>query len=432
MLSYTVYLIYNAFLFTSIWITVNFCLTPKYSRRTLILCELLSILFFELIGVTADYFPWVNQIRSILFALTYYGAVFILFNNRFFRKFLVTTCVFMALIATEIIQYLLFPSTTVDIHFRAFDMNSVWWYVVYLSCLSILLYLVYLLLHKKTTDNMDRLSAKQYWFFLFFPVSQIILLLGWFFSFGEHPSQTNLLILTVSALICIIADVAWLRELSRIADSARLKAENDLLGQQVKVQREYYEILSANYADMSMLRHDIANHIYTIRVLLQDGKSEEAISYAERLEQSRAAKTILSTCKNSVVHSFLCHKLEEFSGKGIEAAFDVTLAPEVGIPDTDLIIALGNLLDNAAEACAAAQEHSTHLEVSQKDGFIHIETENSCSAVSLPKKRRIAYLNRGLGTSILQSLAAQYHGSYTSAYEGEKNHAVLVLQENLQ
>lgn len=432
MLSYTVYLIYNAFIFSGIWITVSFCLSPKFSRRPMLLFELLSILAFELIGVAADFFPWINQIRSLLFALTLYGSAFILFNNRFFRKFLVTTCVFMALIATETILYLLFPSTTVDIHFRAFDMNSAWWYVVYLCCFSILLYIVYLLLHKKSTDNMDRLSVKQYWFFLFFPVSQIILLLGWFFSFGEHPSQTNLLILTVSALICIIADVAWLRELSRIADSARLQAENDLLGQQVEAQREYYEMLSANYTDMAMLRHDIANHIYTIRVLLQDGKSEEAISYAERLEQSRAAKTILSTCKNSVVHSFLCHKLDEFSDKGIEATFDVILASKVGIPDTDLIIALGNLLDNAAEACTAAQAQWTHLKVSQKDGFIHIETENSCSAVSLPKKRRIAYLNRGLGTSILHSLAVQYHGSYSSSYEGEKNHAVLVLQENFQ
>lgn len=429
MLASVIFLVHNALVFAAMWTLANLCLDAKFSRRTILVVELLSILFYDAVGVVSYYVPWVDALRPIAVAGSFYVLTFLLFKNRFFRKALVATCVYAAVIATEATVYLTFPSLTISVHYRSLSMSSVWWYVVYLCCLAILLYLVYLLLRKKSSDSIDRLSAKQYWFFLFFPLSQYILLAAWFISFGEQPSQVNLLVLTISALICFAADVVWFREMSRIADNARLKAENDLLEKQVAVQRDYYEMLSANYADMSAMRHDIANHIYTIRVLLQDGKAEEAISYAERLEQSRAAKTILSSCKNSVVHSFLCHKLEEFSGKGIDASFDVTLAPKVGIPDTDLIIALGNLLDNAAEACLAAQSHAARLKVSQADGCLHIETENSCSAVSLPKKRRIAYLNRGIGTSILQSLAAQYGGTYTSANEAGINHAVLILKE---
>ena len=138
----------------------------------------------------------------------------------------------------------------------------------------------------------------------------------------------------------------------------------------------------------------------------------------------------MSACKNSVVHSFLRHRLQELNGKEISSSFDVTLAPVAGISDTDLIIALGNLLDNAAEACATAQERRIRLTVRQTDGYIHIETENTCASGTMPKKRRIAYLERGIGSSILRSLAEQYHGSYTSARDGNINHSVLILREN--
>ena len=78
----------------------------------------------------------------------------------------------------------------------------------------------------------------------------------------------------------------------------------------------------------------------------------------------------------------------------------------------------------------AAQERRIRLTVRQKDGYIQIETENTCAPGTTPKKRRIAYLDRGIGTSILRSLAEQYRGSYTSARDGDVNHSVLILREN--
>ena len=88
------------------------------------------------------------------------------------------------------------------------------------------------------------------------------------------------------------------------------------------------------------------------------------------LEQSPAAQSILSACKNSVVHSFLRHRLQELHGKEVSSSFDVVLAPVAGISDTDLIIALGNLLDNAVEACMAAQERRIRLTVRQTDAAL--------------------------------------------------------------
>ena len=131
--------------------------------------------------------------------------------------------------------------------------------------------------------------------------------------------------------------------------------------------------------------------MFTVRALLLDGKSDEAMQYAARLEQSPAAQSILSACKNSVVHSFLRHRLQELKGKEISSAFDVTLAPVAGISDTDLIIALGNLLDNAAEACMAAQERRIRLTVRQTDGSkVPISRTYRQSAIEEFRRKNIA------------------------------------------
>ena len=110
--------------------------------------------------------------------------------------------------------------------------------------------------------------------------------------------------------------------------------------------------------------------------------------------------------------------------------FRVNLAPVTGISDTDLIIAIGNMLDNAVEACALAQQHSIHLSVKQRDGYVQVETENTYPQSITSHKRRIAYLKRGLGPSILQALAEQYHGKYLSVREDGIHHAVLTMHES--
>lgn len=170
-------------------------------------------------------------------------------------------------------------------------------------------------------------------------------------------------------------------------------------------------------------------NMFTVRALLLVGKSDEAMQYAARLEQSPAAQSILSACKNSLVHSFLRHRLQELKGKEISSSFDVTLAPVVGISDTDLIIALGNLLDNAVEACAAAQERRIRLTVRQTDGSkVPISRTYRQSAIEEFRRKNIAVSLRqtglvmfscGQNQKILQPLERkEAAGSYYVVFSG--------------
>lgn len=127
--------------------------------------------------------------------------------------------------------------------------------------------------------------------FSVFPISQFVLLNGALSPLIESISPRASIFVAGFVVLCVIADYIWFRQLRKMTDNVRLQTENDLLGKRIEAQREYYKTLSANYANMAVMRHDIANHIYSIRALLQDGKPEEAMQYAAELEKAAWRRT---------------------------------------------------------------------------------------------------------------------------------------------
>ena len=405
-------------------------LTPKYSKMMMALFDSGILSSCALLAYFSERYPFVDTVRPFLMMAIFFSSALFLYQDKPFRKLLVMLCNYFALLATEMFMYLTNPAKYNLVMQREFSKVNPLWYVLYLGCQGILHLILYIAFRREALDHVDGLPIKQYWFFLFFPISQFVLLNGALAPLIESISPRASLLVAGFVVVCVIADYIWFRQIRKMTDNVRLQTENDLLGKRIEAQREYYKTLSANYADMAVMRHDIANHIYSIRALLQDGKPEEAMQYAAELEKSRVAQGILSDCKNSVVQSFLRHKLDELQEQKLSADFRVNLAPVTGVSDTDLIIALGNMLDNAVEACASAPQREICLTMRQSDGYVQIETENTCPQSITPHKRRIAYLKRGLGTSILQALAEQYHGTYLSVREDGTNHAVLTMQES--
>lgn len=419
--------IHNLISLSLLLFAVSRSLIPKYRQRTMLLLSGGILSACTLLAYFSERYPFVDTVRPFVMMAIFFSSALFLYQDKPFRKLLVMLCNYFALLATEVFMYLINPAKNNLVIQRDFSVVSPLWYVLYLGCQSILLLILYIAFRRKKLDDVDSLPIKQYWFF---PISQFVLLNGALSPLIESISPRASIFVAGFVVLCVIADYIWFRQLRKMTDNVRLQTENDLLGKRIEAQREYYKTLSANYANMAVMRHDIANHIYSIRALLQDGKLEEAMQYAAELEKSRVAQDILSDCRNSVVQSFLRHKLNELREQKLSVDFRVNLAPVTGISDTDLIIAIGNMLDNAVEACALAQQHSIHLSVKQRDGYVQVETENTYPQSITSHKRRIAYLKRGLGTSILQALAEQYHGKYLSVREDGIHHAVLTMHES--
>ena len=132
---------------------------------------------------------------------------------------------------------------------------------------------------------------------------------------------------------------------------------------------------------------------------------------------------------SSAQEALILDKKSRCDALGIRFIDEIRVLPADGtIQEIDIISLLGNLLDNAVEACQAAGRKQIALSAHMEKGYLHIEERNPAPAVSTSRKRRIPELERGIGFHILQELAGKYDGSFAASVEQGDFTASLILK----
>lgn len=177
------------------------------------------------------------------------------------------------------------------------------------------------------------------------------------------------------------------------------------------------------------MRHDIANHMYTINLLLKDGRTEEAAAYAKELNEKTEFQPTLGQCRNPVTDAFLYSRSKELEAQGVDVEMKVNVPRIPKVSNIHMVSALGNLLDNAAEAALKCEKPWIKLNAYSSKGYMIIEVTNP-TLPGASKPRRIPELPRGVGSHILAEIAEAYDGQYTCCEEDGIFRATLTLKED--
>lgn len=120
------------------------------------------------------------------------------------------------------------------------------------------------------------------------------------------------------------------------------------------------------YLQLARLRHDLKNHIISLSGLVEDRDWEKIENYLEQMKEKGGFGAEEVVTGNTAVDALLCQKRKQAKENGIRWECDVQLPRERTIPEFDLCVLLGNLLDNAIEACGRMQ--------SKEERFIRIQS----------------------------------------------------------
>ena len=436
----------SASLYTFAYLLMNVLqLTMLYSAFRLLFPARISLrLYFPLIVALTTALCLLSfyvldtnaPLRTVLMLGSLVLFVFCLHRGKSLRKLITALLLFGSVPATELTSYLLAPAMSRLIQARDLaHPECILYYIVFLLAQGIYQYLLVYALRVLDKRNRNRVSDRDRLCYVLFPINQLVLLDAWFrntvFRVPEGQITTGtFLVIAASLVLSILTDILLFHLISRTAENAELRTRNQLMEAQAADRVEYYRILAQSYSEMRQLRHDIANHICTIHAMLRSGEQEAAEAYVGALEKTPAARSLLSDCQNTVVDAFLREQTESLSARNIPLSADIHLPPGCFVNDIDLITILGNLLDNAADACRQVADPYIRLKVHLADGFLHIETENPFRPEGRAKKaRRISYMERGIGTGILNSMAEKYGGSFTVRTGDFGYNSILVLKE---
>ncbi len=176
---------------------------------------------------------------------------------------------------------------------------------------------------------------------------------------------------------------------------------------------------------MKAQRHDFNNFISTLLGLIHLEKYEEAKKYILSLTEEVAAVNDVADNQNPVITALINIKNQRVKSNSITFDYCIDLPYQLTIKDIDITVILGNLLDNAIEACQRIERDRRRicLEIYVKDDMLIIKINNSKDEqeVMQKTKRFTSKGNRrdhGFGLFNIQQIVKKNNGIITIEDEG--------------
>ena len=368
-----------------------------------------------------------SALRLLLYPTGALALAFLLFYGKPGRKLLAVA----AELAGSLLMEMMFTPLMIDL--QSNDDISVWadpraliYGVTFLPVLGLGLMLISFIF----TRSKNNLSGRQLLVFSAFPITQMVCEASLVTLMFTPPRYEYIPMQLTMSVLFLVSDILLYRTMVRTEQRVQLEVENELLESQLDAQLAHYGDLTAQYEQIRAMRHDIAHHLNTIHALLEAGNLQAASEYSEQLLPAQTYSSRLGSCRNPVVDAFLYTRTQEAGLRGVPVRADVSLPVELPVSNTDLIVAFGNLLDNALEACSGIPDAAITLRAHMDKGYLVIQESNPVRARQPQgkKPRRIPELERGVGFRVLSGLAAKYDGSFRHTCENDTYTVTLLLR----
>lgn len=169
-------------------------------------------------------------------------------------------------------------------------------------------------------------------------------------------------------------------------------------------------------------QHEFLNRLHSIAGLIQLNREEEALSLIidEITDEEEIIQTLRNNIRNYAIQGLLLGKHSRAKELGIQLAIDTdSFLHDVmeGFSAGDIITILGNLLDNAMEACINQPDKLVTLSLEGDATYLYIEVADSGCGIEGDIDRIFAYGHstkanegRGIGLALIQRLVTANHG----------------------
>ena len=239
---------------------------------------------------------------------------------------------------------------------------------------------------------------------------------------GYYQGEINGAFLFYFSAVLLFADVMTFVLIVWNEKDERLKGENLTLTARARTQAESIEALSASYAAQRKLTHDFNAHLATLSSYLDNGQIKDAQDYMATLQEQQTDRILIANTRNSTIDALLNQKAQVAKKNNIDIRFKVNDLSGIQVAPIDLVIIIGNLLDNAIEACVK-------LPVGEREIYAQLLLEDtlflSFRNTSLPVEIINGYIAttkkppdlHGFGLQNVKTALGKYDSFYDMAYE---------------
>lgn len=189
-------------------------------------------------------------------------------------------------------------------------------------------------------------------------------------------------------------------------------AENEIL-------KRHYAEVETMYYKMRGWRHDYRSHIQTMKVHAKNGEYEEIDRYLDMLDDDLThVETVMKT-GNKMADAILNSKLSIAAANNIKVKADACIPVSLTVSELDLCIVIGNLLDNAIEACMQlpCEERLIRIYMEMKGNYLYLSVTNTVRGQKKRSFKTTKGEGHGFGLARVDAIVKKYGGYLTRASE---------------
>lgn len=207
---------------------------------------------------------------------------------------------------------------------------------------------------------------------------------------------------------------------SGLLATAKMEAENRMLEtmeSQFAAQQRYMKA-------SEKIRHDFRHNIHAMAELYNVGDMEGMGKYLRQFTETMPVNEVTDFCANTPINALLNYYAYLAGQYHVELTLHVELPEKLPVKDVDLCSIIGNILENAMNACYKVEDKWIQLTVLAENGDqLYIVAVNSFDGVI--RKKDGVYLSTdrngtGIGLSSIVSTAETYGGAARFSHEDKR------------
>lgn len=365
-----------------------------------------------------------NSINIILLRTLVYTLLLLAAINALAGKVL-----FVELIFLNISSFIMIAASCVESLFFSGDVHRMYcWHVSMLIAILHLIITVpfFFTVKRRLKPMVDTKAIGKEWAY-YWTIPATFYMVWQFLIYGSEQTSTDaireprnvifLLIINVGAFLIYYMVIRLSNELSK---NLELEKKNHYLD----IEKLEYQILEERIEDARRARHDMRHHFIMMSDYLEAGDYEKLREYMSEYRKSVSDEGPIVFCPHRTINGILIYFARLSNEQEIDFEAQVSIPDKLNIPDIDISVLLGNLLENAIDACVSQTSGKRKISIrgNADKNSLFFTLDNTCdNEVKQNKKGQFISTKKdgsGIGIESVKNIVERYDGVFTAEKKG--------------
>lgn len=281
---------------------------------------------------------------------------------------------------------------------------------------GVIRFFIVVMLRKNSSDVwIHGQNVNGYFKYLYVLPAATVILLNGILYFREFP--WGHILISVGGIFLILSNIVEffiIERIMEVMDNMR-GMESALLKSQLE--RWHFERIEELNQEYAAYVHEIRKVARTVEQLAKQENQEEICKIAKHLQENNNRFSLKAYCADKVVNAILLERKKMAENQKVQFDAEVRVGVDFGfIEETDRIVLLGNLLDNAIEAAAKAKDGYVRVDIYMGNNALLITRIENNHNTKL-KKKGSEYMTtkrekgHGYGLKNVRACAEKYGGN---------------------